>query len=141
MCGIFGARKFNQFESLYGRNKDRGFFSHGFLFTKKNGSMFIRKGEGKYDPEAMIQNMIYFQVIHKHRRHPLENLQLRHHILLSTVILQLLITVFQKITISQRKNITSRRRRQQLIVRSSRGYLSICILGMMLKLFKRHAIS
>ena len=52
MCGIFGARKFNQFESLYGRNKDRGFFSHGFLFTKKNGSMFIRKGEGKYDPEG-----------------------------------------------------------------------------------------
>lgn len=49
MCGIFGANDFKQFEILYSRNKDRGTFSHGFLFTSRDGSMYIRKGEGEYN--------------------------------------------------------------------------------------------
>ena len=49
MCGIFGATDFKQFEILYSRNKQRGSFSHGFLFAKKDGSMYIRKGEGEHN--------------------------------------------------------------------------------------------
>ena len=51
MCGIFGAKKFTQFEELYDKNKERGNFSHGFFFTKPDGSMFIRKGSGEYSTE------------------------------------------------------------------------------------------
>lgn len=51
MCGIFGSKKFNQFEALYDRNKERGTFSHGMLFTKKEGSIFIRKGQGEHSSE------------------------------------------------------------------------------------------
>ena len=50
MCGIFGSQDFSSLEYLYDRNKERGNFSHGFLYTaRKDRSMYIRKGEGIHD--------------------------------------------------------------------------------------------
>lgn len=46
MCGIFGAKSFNNFERLYVKNKQRGTFSHGFMYVKRNGSTYIRKDKG-----------------------------------------------------------------------------------------------
>lgn len=46
MCGIFGSTKFNQFERLYAKNKQRGNFAHGFMYVKRNGTTYVRKGEG-----------------------------------------------------------------------------------------------
>jgi len=46
MCGIFGSTEFNQFERLYIKNKERGSFAHGFMYVKRNGSMYVRKDEG-----------------------------------------------------------------------------------------------
>jgi glucosamine 6-phosphate synthetase-like amidotransferase/phosphosugar isomerase protein len=53
MCGIFGSLDFPSLEYLYDKNKVRGTFSHGFLYsTRKDGSMYIRKGEGIHNMET-----------------------------------------------------------------------------------------
>lgn len=46
MCGIFGSRRFQVFEKLYYANRERGDFAHGFMYQKRNGSMYIRKNRG-----------------------------------------------------------------------------------------------
>lgn len=46
MCGIFGAKDFNKFEKLYIKNRDRGSFAHGFMYLKRNGSMYVTKNRG-----------------------------------------------------------------------------------------------
>jgi glucosamine 6-phosphate synthetase-like amidotransferase/phosphosugar isomerase protein len=46
MCGIFGAKKFHTFDRLYSANKDRGTFSHGFMYLKKNGIMHLKRRKG-----------------------------------------------------------------------------------------------
>lgn len=46
MCGIFGATSFERFEKLYVKNKERGNFASGFMYLKRNGSMYIKKDQG-----------------------------------------------------------------------------------------------
>ena len=46
MCGIFGSKHFQTFERLYYKNRERGDFAHGFMYQKRNGSMYIRKNKG-----------------------------------------------------------------------------------------------
>ena len=46
MCGIFGSKRFATFERLYYKNRERGAFAHGFMYQKRNGSMYIRKNKG-----------------------------------------------------------------------------------------------
>lgn len=46
MCGIFGAKKFSNFEKLYIKNKSRGDFAYGMMYIKRNGSTNIRRGKG-----------------------------------------------------------------------------------------------
>lgn len=46
MCGIFGSKRFQTFERLYYKNRERGDFAHGFMYQKRNGSMYIRKNKG-----------------------------------------------------------------------------------------------
>ena len=47
MCGIFGSKQFKLYEQAYKENKKRGKFAHGQLFVRRNGSMYVRKGEGE----------------------------------------------------------------------------------------------
>lgn len=46
MCGIFGSKRFQTFERLYYANRERGTFAHGFMYLKRNGSMYLRKNRG-----------------------------------------------------------------------------------------------
>ena len=40
MCGIFGSRDFSTYEKLYIKNKKRGNFAGGSLYTKGSGGMY-----------------------------------------------------------------------------------------------------
>lgn len=62
MCGIFGSTNFNQFTRLYAKNKERGNFSHGFMYVKRNGTTYVRKGEG-------ISEMTGEHAFHYHRQY------------------------------------------------------------------------
>jgi len=46
MCGIFGSRDFSTYEKLYAKNKQRGTFAGGSLYTKGSGGMYLKKWEG-----------------------------------------------------------------------------------------------
>lgn len=59
MCGIFGAPDLKTYESIYTANCDRGNFAGGSMYVADDGSIYLKKWEGKLAPECITGEFVW----------------------------------------------------------------------------------
>lgn len=70
MCGIFGSTNFSDYRKLYNKNKKRGTFSYGSLFTNKAETIGINRCEGTFDLGKQIIEKEKYNIYLGHTQAP-----------------------------------------------------------------------